>query len=134
MPARPSLLACWPQNDRMTMAKISDLFGQKLAVLNIGLSSMADSVREQGVAVTEIDWQPPKDGVPRLKTTKTGISIEDANQEVANRIKRGQAFLVGMGIARQTIPGMHDHMSLHAGPPIEWYRMCGPTRGAIMGA
>jgi hypothetical protein len=29
---------------------------------------------------------------------------------------------------------MHDRMILHAGPPIEWERMCGPTRGAVMGA
>lgn len=116
------------------MSKINDLFGQKLSVLNIGLSGMADSVRAQGISVTEIDWQPPKDGVPRLKTTKGGISMEAANQEVVDRIKRGQAFLVGMGIARDIIPGMHDHMILHAGPPIEWERMCGPTRGAIMGA
>jgi hypothetical protein len=29
---------------------------------------------------------------------------------------------------------MHDRMILHAGPPIEWGRMCGPTRGAVMGA
>jgi hypothetical protein len=29
---------------------------------------------------------------------------------------------------------MHNHMILHAGPPIEWKRMCGPTRGAVMGA
>ena len=60
--------------------------------------------------------------------------MDAANQEVGSRIKRGQAVLVGMGIAREVIPGMHDHMILHAGPPIEWERMCGPTRGAVMGA
>jgi hypothetical protein len=42
--------------------------------------------------------------------------------------------LIGMGIAREVIPGMHARMILHAGPPIEWERMCGPTRGAVMGA
>jgi hypothetical protein len=39
-----------------------------------------------------------------------------------------------MGIAGEIIPGMHHHMILHAGPPITWDRMCGPMRGAIMGA
>ncbi len=116
------------------MKKINDLFGQKLTVLNVGLPSMAESVREQGASVTDLDWQPPKDGVPRLRTTKSGVRMDEANQEVVNRIKRGQAFLVGMGVARETIPGMHDRMILHAGPPIEWERMCGPTRGAVMGA
>src|SRR5512143_189609 len=116
------------------MTRINDLFGQKLSVLNIGLSSMAASIREQGTPVTDLDWQPPKAGVPRLHTTKSGIDIEDANQQVADRIKQGQAALVGMGIARDIIPGMHAHKILHAGPPIEWERMCGPTRGAVMGA
>ncbi len=116
------------------MSKITDFFGQKLTVLNVGLASMAESVREQGTSVTDLDWQPPKSGVPRLHATRLGIRMEDANQEVVDRIKRGQAFLVGMGIAGEIIPGMHDHMILHAGPPIEWERMCGPTRGAVMGA
>ena len=116
------------------MSKINDLFGQKLTVLNVGLGSMAESVREQGAQVIEVDWQPPKAGVPRLHTTKSGVSMHEANEEVVSRIKRGQAVLAGMGIAQQVIPGMHDHMILHAGPPIEWGRMCGPTRGAIMGA
>jgi len=41
---------------------------------------------------------------------------------------------VGMGLARDVIPGMHDQLILHAGPPITWERMCGPQRGAVMGA
>jgi hypothetical protein len=39
-----------------------------------------------------------------------------------------------MGTAKDVIPGMHDRMILHSGPPITWERMCGPTRGAVMGA
>ena len=116
------------------MTKINDLFGKDLTVLNIGLASMAKSVGDQGVKVIDLDWQPPKDGIARLRQTKSGVNIDAANQEVVSRIKRGQAFLVGMGIAGDVIPGMHDHMILHAGPPIEWSRMCGPTRGAVMGA
>jgi hypothetical protein len=116
------------------MTKINDVFGRDLTVVNVGLASMAQSVSDQGVKVVDLDWQPPKEGIPHLRTTRSGVSMEDANQEVVNRIRRGQAFLVGMGIARDVIPGMHDHMILHAGPPIEWDRMCGPTRGAVMGA
>ena len=79
------------------------------------------------VKVIDLDWQPPRDGVPRLRRTKSGVSMDAANQEVVSRIKRGQAVLVGMGIARDVIPGMHERMILHAGPPIEWERMCGPS-------
>ncbi len=116
------------------MTKINDIFGKDLTVINVGLASMAKSVSDQGVEVIDLDWQPPKDGIPRLRTTRLQVSMDAANQEVVSRIKRGQAVLVGMGIAQDVIPGMHDHMILHAGPPIEWERMCGPTRGAVMGA
>jgi hypothetical protein len=39
----------------------------------------------------------------------------------------------GVGIARKTIPNMKDFMLLHAGPPIEWPRMSGPMKGAVIG-
>ncbi len=116
------------------MTSINDLFGKELTVLNLGLAGMAQSVKDQGVKVVEVDWQPPKGDIPRLRRTKAGVSMDDANREVVERIRRGGAVLVGMGIARDVIPGMHDRMILHAGPPIEWTRMCGPTRGAVMGA
>jgi hypothetical protein len=118
----------------MIVTKINDIFGKDLTVVNVGLASMAKSISDQGVKIIDLDWQPPKDGIPRLRVTRSQVSMDAANQEVVNRIKRGQAVLVGMGIAREVIPGMHDHMILHAGPPIEWNRMCGPTRGAVMGA
>ena len=116
------------------MTRTNVLFGKDLIVLNLGLASLAKSVSDQGVKVVDIDWQPPKVEVPRLHWTKAGVSMDEANLEVVNRIQRGQAVLVGMGIARDVIPGMHKRMILHAGPPIEWERMCGPTRGAVMGA
>jgi len=116
------------------MAKINDIFGKDLAVLNVGLASMAESVRAQGVPVVDVDWKPPAGDVPRLHTTRGGIDIDSANAEVCHRIKTGRPVLVGMGIARQVIPGMHDRLILHAGPPVTWERMCGPQRGAVMGA
>ncbi len=116
------------------MAKINDIFGKELRVINVGLASMAESVQAQGVKVIDLDWSPPRDGIPRLRTTAGGISLDEANQQVVERIQRGQPVLVGMGIAGDVIPGMHPRLILHAGPPVEWERMCGPTRGAVMGA
>ena len=116
------------------MSKVNDIFGKELFVLNIGLTALARSVSDQGVKVVDLDWRPPLEGVTHLRQTKTGIQIDDANQEVVDRIQRGQAVLAGMGSARDVIPGMHDRMILHAGPPITWERMCGPQRGAVMGA
>jgi len=114
--------------------KINDIFGKPVSVVNVGLESMARSVREQGFPVVAVDWQPPPEGYRHLRTSRTGEDIDAANQEVCQRIKQGRAVLVGMGVAREVIPGMHDRMILHAGPPISWERMCGPQRGAVMGA
>ncbi|MCJ7625225.1 MAG: DUF1116 domain-containing protein, partial [Anaerolineaceae bacterium] len=116
------------------MKKIEELFTNPIDVINMGLPGLAESLKMQGVPVVDLNWEPPRDGIQRLKQTRTGILIDDANQVVCDRIKRAQPVLVGMGIAREVIPGMHDRMLLHAGPPIIWERMCGPTRGAIMGA
>lgn len=118
----------------MPQKKISSIFGKKLHVLNVGLESMAEALQAQDVEVRQTLWKPPAEVKPNLVYTSSGISIEDANQEACRRIMESRAVLTGMGIARDVIPGMHDRMILHAGPPVEWERMCGPTRGAVMGA
>ena len=62
------------------------------------------------------------------------MNREDANREVVKRMQESEVYLVGAGIAKDTLPGMKDKMIFHAGPPISWDRMCGPMRGAIIGA
>ena len=111
---------------------IQSLFGKSLHVVNVGLRSFAESLEDQGVPVVQVDWKPPL--VPKLLFTKKGVDIEAANTEAVNRIMQGRPVLIGMGIAREVIPGFHDRLILHAGPPITWDRMCGPQRGAVMGA
>ncbi len=118
----------------MSETTINNLFGKPLSVINVGLSSMAQSVEAQGTPVIDVDWRPPAESVPRLRVTRSGVDIEAANDETCRRIKQGRPVLVSMGIARDVIPGMHERMILHAGPPVSWERMCGPTRGAVMGA
>jgi hypothetical protein len=116
------------------MNKISDFFGKPVSVVNVGLASMAEAVQAQAVAVVDVDWRPPANGASRLIVTPGGVEIDAANAEACRRIKNGRPTLVGMGIARDVIPGFHDRLILHAGPPITWERMCGPQRGAVMGA
>ena len=103
-------------------------------MVNVGLQSMAQSVRAQGAPVIDVDWRPPAEGIIHLHTTRQGIDIDAANAAACQCIKTGRPVLVGMGIARAVVPGMHDHLLLHAGPPVTWERMCGPQRGAVMGA
>lgn len=118
----------------MKIKKVSDFFGKPVSVVNIGLGSMAKSISDQDIKVVNVDWHPQQDGVPHLRVTQSGVVIDEANMEVCRRIIDGRPILVGMGVARDVIPGMHDHMILHAGPPVTWERMCGPMRGAVMGA
>jgi hypothetical protein len=59
--------------------------------------------------------------------------IAKANDEVAKRLIQGEPVLVDIAPAGEVIPGMEDKMILHSGPPIEWSRMCGAQRGAILG-
>jgi len=60
-------------------------------------------------------------------------TIDQANQEALRRILAGDPILVDVVPASEAIPDLADRMILHAGPPINWDRMCGPMRGAVMG-
>ncbi len=62
------------------------------------------------------------------------MDIEQANTTAVNRLMDARPILKAVSIARDVIPGMKDNLFLHAGPPIEWTRMLGPLRGAIIGA
>ncbi len=116
------------------MSKINELFDKPLHVINLGVESMAQSIRDQEVPVVHVDWRPPVNNQPRLVFTRSGIDIDAANAAACQRIKEGRPVLAAMGIARDVIPGMHARMILHAGPPVTWERMCGPQRGAVLGA
>ena len=59
--------------------------------------------------------------------------IEAANQEALNKMANVRPVLIDIDLAKNVIPGMDSKTILHAGPPIEWERMCGPTQGAIAG-
>ncbi|MGC9489922.1 MAG: DUF1116 domain-containing protein [Thermovirgaceae bacterium] len=62
------------------------------------------------------------------------VDIDKANQEAISRLLSAQPILVGMGLAKDVIPGMGERVLLHAGPPIDWENMSGPMRGAVMAA
>jgi hypothetical protein len=62
------------------------------------------------------------------------MDIDIANQTAVNRLMDARPILKSVATARDIIPGMKDNLFLHAGPPIEWARMSGPLRGAIIGA
>jgi hypothetical protein len=62
------------------------------------------------------------------------VDIEAANTTALERMMDARPMLKAVAPAREAIPGMRDGLLLHAGPPIEWSRMSGPLRGAVIGA
>jgi len=115
---------------------IKDLFNQPLQVINTGLASFRDNIESSGAEVIQVSWKPSVD----VKKEDSGImevnkaKIDEANKKVLEIILTGKPVLTGMSTAIEVIPGMKKDLILHSGPPITWDRMCGPTRGAIIGA
>ncbi|HEX8993276.1 MAG TPA: DUF1116 domain-containing protein [Anaerolineales bacterium] len=62
------------------------------------------------------------------------MDIEKANTEATERMMEARPIAITMAKALEVVPGMHENMLLHAGPPVTWERMSGPTRGAMIGA
>ncbi len=60
--------------------------------------------------------------------------IAKANQEAASRMLGSKPTLVDIATAAEVVPGLRRNLILHAGPPVSWERMCGPMRGAVIGA
>ncbi len=61
-------------------------------------------------------------------------SIDSANATAVERIIEARPVLTGLGRALDLVPGMHENLLLHAGPPIAWEQASGPLRGALIGA
>jgi len=115
-----------------------DLFRQDPQVLNVGLASFRDAIAQAGGAVTQIEWAPPANG-DRAVGRALARLVNDPTVEAANRVAykaylAAQPVLVGIGVAIEAIATMRPRLILHSGPPIAWDRMCGPMRGAIVGA
>ena len=61
------------------------------------------------------------------------VDIDSANKVAVERMMAARPILKGVATARDVIPGMHDKLLLHAGPPITWERASGPMRGSLIG-
>lgn len=59
--------------------------------------------------------------------------IRKANEQALNNLQKARPTLIGMGVAKDMIPGMDKKTILHAGPPIKWENMSGPLKGAVIG-
>ena len=111
-------------------------------VVNIGLSAFAQDLAAQHVPVVQVDWRPPAQGKRHLAELLARLAaheaqIASANQEALKRMLAATPVLVDVQPAGSVIAGLADPQAriiLHAGPPIDWQRMCGPMQGAVAGA
>jgi uncharacterized protein DUF1116 len=117
---------------------VSTLFDRDLRVINVGIASFADAIRQGGAHATQLDWAPPAQGDRAAGAALAALvnhpRVEAANAKAFAAYSAAMPVLEGIGTARKCIPRMTGRMLLHAGPPIEWRRMCGPMQGAIIGA
>jgi Protein of unknown function (DUF1116) len=106
---------------------IDALLAGPLRVVNVGLESFARDLAANGAAVAQVDWVPPR--YPYDEKS------EAANAEALRRILAAEPVLTDVRRAGELIARLDaERLILHAGPPLEWPRMCGPLRGAICGA
>jgi hypothetical protein len=106
---------------------IDALLGGPVRVINIGLESFARDLAANGAPVAQVDWSPPRFAFDE--------KTEQANVEALRRILAADPVLAEVRRAGELIPQLDaERLLLHAGPPIEWQRMCGPMRGAVCGA
>lgn len=114
------------------------LFDELVKVINIGTPKFKEDLDLQGVEAIQVEWLPPAGGnvalIHALDRVVDHEKINEANEEVKNKITSAHPILVDIEQALQVIPNMHAKKILHAGPPITWEKMCGPMQGAIIGA
>jgi len=118
--------------------KKNSLLAAAPRVVNIGLRSFADDLAARGIAVAHVDWRPPPAGREEAMGLLAWLAsregrIQKANQEGLRRMLAADPVLVDVVPAGRAMPGLKDHVLLHAGPPITWDRMCGPMQGAVAG-
>jgi len=124
----------------MDVKNINELFKQDLSAINLGLESFADNLKNEGVKAIQVQWKPPAGGnkeiavlLDKLDIIRTKMDIAGANKKAAEIINNGKPTVVDISTAGESIPGMRKNLLLHAGPPVTWARMSGPTRGAVIG-
>lgn len=110
------------------------LSAESPAVATAGVQLFADALRDQAVEVTEADWQPPMDGTEGDLARVLGDARRaEANATAYGRMTAAGAVLRDVKQAKDAV-GLERGTFLHAGPPIEWERMSGPLKGALIGA
>ncbi|MBD7914612.1 acyl-CoA synthetase FdrA [Clostridium sp. Sa3CUN1] len=117
---------------------VHELLNSKPRVINIGVQSFTDSISEYGGKSVQYDWKPVAGGNKKLIKILNALEkieeIKKANDEVIEKMKSSQPFLMDVVPAKSVIDILNNKVLLHAGPPIEFENMTGPMQGSCIGA
>lgn len=119
------------------MNSFQQLFTRSLSVINVGLNTFNETLKDQGMDVTHLEWRPPANGDDSLVKALSLLDdprIDAANKQAFERINAGEPNLVSVKYVKDVIDGFDKYTIGHAGPPVLWEDMCGPMRGAVLGA
>ena len=117
---------------------MSGLLQGPVRVVNVGLARFARELAASGTEVVQVDWRPAAGGKPELLAALSALdssAVEEANRVALAKILAAEPVLTDVRRAGELIPALDQRrLMLHAGPPLEWARMCGPLKGAVCGA
>ena len=112
------------------------MIGGSLNIINVGLPLIVEGV--PAAQTLTLNWRPPAFGDARAARCALALDCERtrrANQRAMEAIHAARPRLERVLPAREVIPALAEaRLLLHAGPPIEIERMCGPMMGALIGA
>ncbi|MBS3810286.1 MAG: DUF1116 domain-containing protein [Halanaerobiales bacterium] len=119
--------------------KLEDLFKEELNVINIGLESFAENLKDEGYNAVQVDWKPAAGGDKEMAGLLDEIEnisdkIEAANEKAVEKIQKSEPIVIDVQTAKDALPDFSDKMILHAAPPEKWEDMSGPMQGAAIGA
>ena len=130
----------------MSASRPFELLESELAAVSLGISGLDAGLERNGAPVLHLDWQPPGNGDPELAWVlakaahdsidrkSLGSVIDRANAEAVARVLKAEPTWLDVALAASEVWPAMGRTLLHAGPPIGWAEMCGPMRGAIIGA
>ncbi len=119
--------------------KLQDLFKEELNVINIGLESFAENLKDEGYNAVQVDWKPAAGGDKEMAGLLDDIEnisdrIAAANEKAVEKIQKSEPIVIDVQTAKDALPDFSDKMILHAAPPEKWEDMSGPMQGAAIGA
>lgn len=121
--------------------QVMELLTTKPRIINVGLQSFNESILQYGGRTEQFNWRPRAGGNKKMIRILDALEdFEDQiaadNQEVTDKIKNAQPFLIDVVPAKTVIAELNESQKtlLHAGPPIEWSEMTGPMQGSCIGA